>query len=121
MITAGAGGKIINITSIQDRIPHAGSAAYAAAKAGLKQLTKVMALELGPYGILVNAIAPGEIVTAMTGMEGVDPLTVERPNIPLRRPGSPREIADFIIWLASDRCSYTTGATFTVDGGASLI
>jgi NAD(P)-dependent dehydrogenase (short-subunit alcohol dehydrogenase family) len=121
MVATGTPGRIIAVTSIQQEFPNPGSAAYGAAKAGLGLLTKVMALELGRYGITVNAVAPGEIATTMTGMEDVDPTTVSRPNLPLGRPGSPREIAELIVWLASGSSSYATGASFVVDGGAALM
>lgn len=121
MLATGTSGRIIAVTSIQQQFPSPGSAAYGAAKAGLRLLTKAMALELGPHGITVNAVAPGEVATAMTGMEGVDPTTVRRPNLPIGRPGSPREIAELIVWLASGRCGYATGASFVVDGGAGLM
>jgi len=121
MIASGSAGRIIVVTSVQAHYPHPGSSAYDAAKGGLDMLAKVMAVELGPKGILVNAVAPGEITTRMSGMEGVDPTTVRRPDVPLGRPGGPQEIAEFIAWLASEECSYATGASFVVDGGAVLM
>ncbi|MGH8884778.1 MAG: SDR family oxidoreductase [Egibacteraceae bacterium] len=121
MVDFGTQGRIINITSIHAYVPGSGSAAYCAAKAGLHLLTKTMALELGRYGITVNAVAPGEIATSMNGMEGVDPTTVPRPRLPLQRPGWPREVADLVIWLASEQSSYVTGASCIVDGGNMLM
>lgn len=121
MVESRTPGRIVAVTSIQQEFPHPGSAAYGAAKGGLGQLVRVMALELGRHHITVNAVAPGEIATAMSGMEGVDPATVPRPNVPLRRPGDPREIASLIVWLASRDAAYATGATFVIDGGATLI
>jgi len=120
MVAARTRGRIIAVTSIQQDFPNPGSAPYGAAKAGVGLLTRVMALELGRHGITVNAVAPGEIATAMTGMEGVDPARVRRPNVPVGRPGSPREIADLIVWLGSERSGYVTGASFVADGGATL-
>jgi hypothetical protein len=117
MADGGRGGRIINITSVHEHIPKTGSSAYCAAKAGLGLLTKVMALELGPQGITVNAIAPGQIATPMTGMPDVDPTTERRPNIPLGRPGSAHEIASAVAFLASPGGAYTTGASFVIDGG----
>ena len=84
-------------------------------------LTKVMAMELAEYGILVNAIGPGEISTPMTGAEDEDPTTIERPNLPLGRPGHAREIASWVAFLASEKSSYATGASFVVDGGLTLM
>jgi NAD(P)-dependent dehydrogenase (short-subunit alcohol dehydrogenase family) len=86
MVDAGRGGRIVNVTSVHEHIPLRGSAAYCAAKGGLGLLTKVMAVELAPHGITVNAVAPGEIATPMTGAEDADPHTIERPRIP---PGAP--------------------------------
>jgi NAD(P)-dependent dehydrogenase (short-subunit alcohol dehydrogenase family) len=121
MAEAGSGGRIINITSVHEHIPRIGASAYCASKGGLGLLTKVMAMELAPYGIRVNAIAPGEISTPMTGAEDTDPHTIERPNLPLGRPGHAREIATWVAFLASERASYATGASFVVDGGLMLM
>jgi NAD(P)-dependent dehydrogenase (short-subunit alcohol dehydrogenase family) len=120
-VAAGRGGRIINVTSVHEHVPLEGAAAYCAAKGGLGLLTKVMALELAGHGITVNSVAPGEIATAMTGNEDTDPRTVERPGIPLGRPGHAREIAAAIAWLASEEASYATGASFVVDGGLLLM
>ena len=80
MVDAGTPGRIVNITSVHEHIPLPQAAAYCAAKGGLGLLTKVMALELGEHGITVNAIAPGEIATPMTGAHDVDPSDEERPR-----------------------------------------
>lgn len=120
MVAAGRGGRIVNVTSVHEHVPLPGSSAYTSAKHGLGGLTKQMALELAGYGILVNAVAPGEIATPMTGNEDVDPKTVERPGIPLRRPGSAHEIASLVAWLASPGAGYATGSSFVVDGGLLL-
>jgi NAD(P)-dependent dehydrogenase (short-subunit alcohol dehydrogenase family) len=100
MVETGNGGRIINITSVHEHIPRTGASAYCASKGGLGLLTKVMAMELAVYGITVNAIAPGEIATPMTGAEDTDPGTIERPNLPLGRPGHAREIAAWVAFLA---------------------
>jgi NAD(P)-dependent dehydrogenase (short-subunit alcohol dehydrogenase family) len=121
MVEAGRGGRIVNVTSVHEHVPLKGSAAYCAAKGGLGLLTKVMALELAEHGILVNAIAPGEISTPMTGQHDVDPDREEREGIPLGRPGHAREVAAAIVHLASPEASYTTGASFVVDGGLLLM
>src|ERR671916_808070 len=121
MVAAGNGGRIINITSVHEHIPRTGASAYCASKGGLGLLTKVMAMELAQYGITVNAIAPGEIATPMTGAEDTDPGTIERPNLPLGRPGHAREIAAWVAFLASGRTSYATGASLIVDGGLMLM
>src|ERR671917_1199417 len=115
MVEAENGGRIINVTSVHEHIPRVGASAYGTSKAGLGLLTKVMAMELAPYGITVNAIAPGEISTPMTGDEDTDPRTIERPNLPLGRPGHAREISTWIAFLASEKASYATGSSFVVD------
>jgi NAD(P)-dependent dehydrogenase (short-subunit alcohol dehydrogenase family) len=121
MVAAGRGGRIVNVTSVHEHVPLEGGAAYCAAKGGLGLLTKVMALELAGHGITVNSVAPGEVATAMTGNEDTDPRTIDRPGIPLGRPGHAREIAAAIVWLASEEASYATGASFVIDGGLLLM
>jgi NAD(P)-dependent dehydrogenase (short-subunit alcohol dehydrogenase family) len=121
MVEAGNGGRIINVTSVHEHIPRVGASAYCASKGGLGLLTKVMAMELAEHGIVVNAIAPGEISTPMTGAEDTDPHTIERPNLPLGRPGHAREVASWIAFLASEEAAYATGSSFVVDGGLMLM
>jgi NAD(P)-dependent dehydrogenase (short-subunit alcohol dehydrogenase family) len=121
MVDAGNGGRIINITSVHEHIPRTGASAYCASKSGLGLLTKVMAMELAEYGILVNAVGPGEISTPMTGAEDEDPTNIERPKLPLGRPGHAREIAAWVAFLASEKSSYATGASLVVDGGLTLM
>ena len=118
MVEQGRGGAIVNVTSVHEHIPLSGAAPYVASKHGLGGLTKAMALELGQHGIRVNAVAPGQIATRMTGQED------ERPSpsqVPLGRAGDAREVGALIAWLASDRASYVTGASYVVDGGLMLI
>ena len=117
MVDAGTGGRIIAVTSVHEHQPMVGSSAYDAAKHGLGGLVKAVALELGHRGITVNAVAPGEIATAMTGNEDEDPNQHHRPGIPLARPGDAREVAAVIAFLASPAAAYVTGASIVVDGG----
>jgi NAD(P)-dependent dehydrogenase (short-subunit alcohol dehydrogenase family) len=121
MVEAGDGGRIINVTSVHEHVPKKGSAAYCASKGGLGLMTKVMALELAEHRITVNAVAPGEIATPMTGAEDVDPGQRDRPGIPLGRPGHAREIADAVSFLASPQASYVTGESLVIDGGLLLM
>jgi NAD(P)-dependent dehydrogenase (short-subunit alcohol dehydrogenase family) len=122
MVDRGTPGRIINITSVHEHIPKPEAAAYCAAKGGLGLLTKVMAIELAPHGILVNAVAPGEIATPMTGQHDEDPEQADRDRtfIPIGRPGHAREMANLVAWLASEESSYVTGSSFVADGGLTL-
>ena len=121
MVQQGTGGAIVNVTSVHEHVPLPGAAAYCAAKVGLGLLTKVMALELAEHRIRVNAVAPGEIATPMTGQHDVDPADQDRPGIPWGRPGSAHEIAATIAFLASERASYLTGSSVVADGGLTLM
>jgi NAD(P)-dependent dehydrogenase (short-subunit alcohol dehydrogenase family) len=121
MADGGNGGRIVNVTSVHEHIPLQGAAGYCAAKGGLGLLTKVMALELAEHGITVNAVAPGEIATAMTGNEDVDPSSIDRPGLPAERPGHAEEVAAVVAFLASPDASYVNGASLVVDGGLMLM
>ena len=109
-------GSIINITSVVGIKGNAGQANYAASKAGIIGFTKSVALELGSRNIRCNAIAPGFIETEMT--EVLDEKTVQgwREAIPMRRGGNPEEVADAVVFLASDMSSYISGQVLQVDG-----
>ncbi|MFD0555115.1 SDR family oxidoreductase [Streptomyces rectiviolaceus] len=117
MIQQGEGGRIVNVTSVHEHQPRVGAAPYCAAKGGLGLLTQVMALELAEHDITVNAVAPGEIATPMTGQEDRDVREARRPGIPLGRPGDAREVAAVIAFLAGPDASYVTGASWVADGG----
>ena len=121
MVQAGTRGRIVNVTSVHEHVPLGGASAYVASKHGIGGLTKCMALELAQHGITVNAVAPGEIATAMTDQEDEDPLAADRPGVPLGRPGDAREVAALIAWLTSPEASYVTGASYVVDGGMLLM
>jgi NAD(P)-dependent dehydrogenase (short-subunit alcohol dehydrogenase family) len=121
MVRDGTAGRIVNVTSIHEHLPLPDSSDYVTAKHAIGGLTKAMALELAPYGITVNAIAPGQIATAMTGHEDEDPHALERPNIPLGRPGDAREVAAMVLALVGPDSGYVTGASLVVDGGLGLV
>ena len=110
-------GSIINMSSIVGLKGNAGQSNYAASKAGILGFSKSVALELGSRNIRSNVIAPGFIETEMTGK--LDEATVQswRDSIPLKRGGSPEDIANACVFLASDMSSYITGQTLSVDGG----
>jgi len=110
-------GSIINMSSVVGVKGNAGQTNYAASKAGILGFTKSVALELGSRNIRCNAIAPGFIETEMTGK--LDEATVQgwRDAIPLKRGGSPEDIANACVFLASDLSAYVTGQTLNVDGG----
>ena len=121
MVEPGTRGRIVNVTSVHEHVPLEGSTPYVVAKHGLGGLTKNMALELAPHGVTVNSVAPGEIATPMTGQEDADPHGAERPGVPAGRPGDAREVAELIAYLTSPAASYTTGASFVIDGGMLLM
>lgn len=114
-------GKIINIASVKGYDSVAGKPAYAASKAAVMRLTSSMAEELAPYGILVNAIAPGFVNTEMTKATMSPIILKQIGKIPLKRMARAEEIAGTILFLASDKADYITGQTIVVDGGYSLV
>lgn len=123
MLKQGAG-RIINIASIVGLVPLRLQSAFAAAKGGVVNLTKAMALELAPQGVLVNGIAPGSILTEGTkqlfygeGGKFNDRVAQMLAHVPLGRPGTPQEVAHCALFLAADESSYVNGHILTVDGG----
>jgi NAD(P)-dependent dehydrogenase (short-subunit alcohol dehydrogenase family) len=119
------GGRIIHIASIQGFASSGGVGSYNAAKGGIIALTKSMAVELGPHNILVNAVAPGFMLTPMSIVDGVNETEtpefiewyVQKGKIPLRRTGYPEDVSGTVIFLASSYCRYMTGQLLVVDGG----
>lgn len=116
---AAGGGSIVNISSQAGVQGLAGYTAYGASKWGLRGMSKVAAIELGPLGIRVNTVYPGMIDTPMIAHLAVERGLGGHPGAPLTRVGTPEEVADVVAFLASDASSYITGADLTVDGGAS--
>jgi 3-oxoacyl-[acyl-carrier protein] reductase len=111
------GGRIVNMTSIVGVIGNPGQAAYAAAKAGIIGFTKTIAKELAPRGITVNAVAPGFIETDMTMGLSDKTKSYFLSQIPLQRFGTPRDVAEVVRFLVSDKASYITGQVIHVNGG----
>jgi 3-oxoacyl-[acyl-carrier protein] reductase len=110
-------GRIINMSSASARRGNKGQGNYAAAKAAVNALTRVMATELGAKGVTVNAVAPGLIETDMTRALLPFAETLVRERVPVRRLGRPEDIAPLIVFLASEQAAYITGQVFAVDGG----
>jgi glucose 1-dehydrogenase len=118
-LNAKQAGKIINITSVHEELPFPHFASYCASKGGLKMLTRDLAVELGPFGITVNNIAPGAIETPINKALLNDPAKLKPllENIPLKRLGTPEDVAGVAAFLASHDADYITGTTVFVDGG----
>jgi len=123
MIAQGAG-KIINLGSVLGSVPARKQIAFVAAKAAVHNMTKAMALELAPFGINVNAVAPGSALTQATQslFYGEDAAQAELAkqmlsHVPLGRPGDPEDIANAVLFLAAEESRYITGHILTVDGG----
>jgi 3-oxoacyl-[acyl-carrier protein] reductase len=118
----GDGGVLVSISSLNARQPAAGMSAYCAAKAGLSMLTQVAALELGPRGIRVNAVAPGFVHTPLTEPAAAVPGVIEDyvDNTALGRAGTPAEIAQAVLYLCSPMSSWLTGEVLDINGGAHL-
>jgi glucose 1-dehydrogenase len=114
-----AGGKIINISSVHEELPFPHFASYCASKGGVKMLTRNLSIELAPLGITINSIAPGAIETPINKNLLNDPakLSALLENIPLKRLGTPDDVASMAVFLGSEESTYATGTTFFLDGG----
>ena len=117
MVRQKSGGRVINIASTAGAMGNAGQANYSAAKAGLIGLTKAAARELAHWGILVNAVAPGLIETDMAAALPVEAKEALLAQVPLKRIGTAREVAEMVGFLAGDGAAYVTGQVFHVNGG----
>jgi len=128
MVARGHGGQIVNVSSVNAFLGAPLSSHYNTAKGAIDQLTRCLAVELAPHGILVNGVAPGFVETPMAVVEGVNEHTTEdfkqfyvkRRRIPLARPAEPEEIATVAVFLAEGTATYLTGHTIVVDGGLSV-
>jgi len=118
-MSAKAGGKIINISSVHEELPFPHFASYCASKGGVKMLTRNLSIELAPLGITINSIAPGAIETPINKnlLNNPAKLSALLENIPLKRLGTPDDVANIAVFLASEESTYATGTTFFVDGG----
>ncbi len=116
-------GKIINISSVQGLKGGKEALAYCATKGGVIQMTRVMAIEMGPFGICVNSIAPGLFATDMTKQYTEDPEAMKwyLATIPLKRYGQPEDLAGVTVFLASKASDHITGQVIVIDGGQGLI
>jgi NAD(P)-dependent dehydrogenase (short-subunit alcohol dehydrogenase family) len=119
-------GNVVNVSSVTGPRSFPGVLAYCVSKAGVDQLTRCAALELASKGIRINAVNPGVVVTGLHRSGGMSEeayaafVEHSKTTHPLGRTGEPREIADLIYFLASDRAGWITGATVSIDGGRAL-
>jgi glucose 1-dehydrogenase len=119
LIAAKRTGKIINISSVHEELPFPHFTSYCASKGGVKMMTRNLAIELGPFGITINNVAPGAIETPINKslLNDSKKLSTLLSNIPLGRLGQPSDVASVVAFLASSDADYVTGTTFFVDGG----
>ncbi|MFY9915777.1 MAG: SDR family oxidoreductase [Nocardioidaceae bacterium] len=122
LIEQGDGGRIVNFSSGVSKVGSAGAAAYASSRAATESFTRVAAIELAPFDILVNCVSPGLIDTQPKPLPASMAKSLEQriPTLPLARPGRPEEVAALVLWLSSSESSYSTGAVYNVDGGADV-
>jgi 3-oxoacyl-[acyl-carrier protein] reductase len=114
------GGRIINIASVSGLMGNPGQVNYSASKAGVIGLTRTVSRELASRNVTVNAVAPGFIATDMTAALGEEIIEQIKKEVPLGRMGEPQDVADAVLFLASDAASFITGHVLTVDGGLTV-
>ena len=121
VMKSSGGGSIVNVSSVEGIRGSGGLVAYCASKFAVRGMTKSAAVELGPSGIRVNSISPGVVDTPMVRAQGLGGMDLDRlfGKIPAGRVGTPQDIANLMVFLASDESTYFTGADFVVDGGAT--
>jgi NAD(P)-dependent dehydrogenase (short-subunit alcohol dehydrogenase family) len=117
MLAQGRGSIVVNASVSGVRNPNPGLSLYSASKAAAISLTRSAALENAPRGIRINAVAPGRVVTDMMLRAGVGDIATVSAGLPLRRMGSPEEVAEAVVWLSSDASSYVVGHVLAADGG----
>jgi len=122
MVKSKTAGRIINVSSIHEDIAMPNNAPYCCAKGGVRMMTRTICLELAPFNITVNNIAPGAIHTPIDADVEADPekMAALLKEIPLHRMGQPEEIAKLALFLASDAAAYMNGSTYVIDGGLSV-
>lgn len=118
MLAGGRGGVIVNNASVSGtRNPNPGLSLYSASKAAVISLTRSAAMEYAPQGIRINAVSPGRVVTDMMLRSGIADMSAVAAGLPLRRMGQPEEVANAVVWLASDAASFVVGHVLATDGG----
>jgi glucose 1-dehydrogenase len=122
MVKRKAAGRIINISSVHEDLAMPRNAPYCCAKGGIRMMTRTICLELAPYNITVNNIAPGAIDTPIDADVKADPekMGALLKEIPQHRMGQPEEVAKLALFLASDAAAYVTGSTYIIDGGLTV-
>ncbi|HEX6553612.1 MAG TPA: SDR family oxidoreductase [Ktedonobacteraceae bacterium] len=122
MVKSKTAGRIINVSSVHEDIAMPRNAPYCCAKGGVRMMTRTICLELAPFNITVNNIAPGAIHTPIDADVEADPekMATLLNEIPLHRMGQPEEIAKLVLFLASDAAAYVNGSTYVIDGGLSV-
>jgi NAD(P)-dependent dehydrogenase (short-subunit alcohol dehydrogenase family) len=121
LVAAKKRGSVVNIGSGCNKVPFPNLSHYTASKGGIEMFTKAAAIELGPHGIVVNCIAPGAVQIERTLLESPDYADVWARITPLRRIGLPRDIANAVLFLSTDKAEFITGQTLWVDGGAFTV
>lgn len=118
MLARGRGGVIVNNASVSGvRNPNPGLSLYSASKAAALSLTRSAAMEYAPLGIRINAVSPGRVVTPMMLASGIADMSAVAAGLPIRRMGTPEEVAEAVTWLASDAASFVVGHNLCTDGG----
>lgn len=110
-------GRIVNVASIAGKEGNPNAVPYSASKAGVIGLTKAVAKEVATEGILVNCVTPAVIQTDILQQVSQEHLAYMLSRIPMQRAGEPAEVAELVLWLASEKCSFSTGAVFDISGG----